>query len=366
MSTDSKERDQIKLEIKKLRRQVAQLLPAFDRRRTTLSTREPNVPRLQEDKHSLVFRASMRGHSGKVTACEWAGGQINDSMGPTLVSVGGDGHLMVWDAHTTTKRSATILDNRWMTACAVQSFGNTSPIVVGGLSNEWHVYQQEGVLKDCDGEVTERKHSTMPHDKGFLTDNTFMDAAHMVGSSSGNKCILWDIEHAAAVHEFSGKVKTAPMLCVERLSEHVFVAGSDDATMYVYDTRLASKSTDAVHKISGFEAGVSCLSAFNNGHTFASGSEDAHAAVIDLRCQNSVQGYKRETMSGTITSIAVSHSGRLLFLTVHNDILVFDTVLGTLYKSLAGFEALMSAVRVSPDGFALGAASWDGTLRVFA
>lgn len=58
-------------------------------------------------------------------------------------------------------------------------------------------------------------------------------------------------------------------------------------------------------------------------------------------------------------------SGRLLF-AGYNDytINVWDVLKGTRATILFGHENRVSRVRVSPDGTALGSASWDSTLRV--
>ena len=57
--------------------------------------------------------------------------------------------------------------------------------------------------------------------------------------------------------------------------------------------------------------------------------------------------------------------GRLLF-GGHNDyvINVWDVLKGKRLSMLTGHEARCSALRMSPDGTALGTGSWDCTLRV--
>ena len=106
---------------------------------------------------------------------------------------------------------------------------------------------------------------------------------------------------------------------------------------------------------------------FPNGNSFASGSDDATCRLFDLRADRELMTYGHENILCGVTSLAFSHSGRLLFAGYDDfNCNVWDTLKGERVGVLSGHENRVACLGVSSDGMALCTGSWDSTLKVWA
>jgi len=99
----------------------------------------------------------------------------------------------------------------------------------------------------------------------------------------------------------------------------------------------------------------------------ATGSDDATCRLFDLRADAEVACYEKEAILFGINAVDFSVSGRLLF-AGYNDYTVnlWDTLKCERITVLYGHENRVSSLKVSPDGTAIGTASWDTTIRIWA
>jgi WD40 repeat protein len=110
----------------------------------------------------------------------------------------------------------------------------------------------------------------------------------------------------------------------------MFVSGSCDTTVRLWDIRIASRAVRTYH---GHEGDVNSVKFFPDGHRFGTGSDDGTCRLFDMRTGHQLQVYSREPDRNdnelpTVTSIAFSISGRLLFAGYSNgDCYVWDTLL---------------------------------------
>lgn len=110
----------------------------------------------------------------------------------------------------------------------------------------------------------------------------------------------------------------------------MFVSGSCDKTARLWDTRVASRAVRTFH---GHEGDVNSVKFFPDGNRFGTGSEDGTCRLFDIRTGHQLQVYPPQqgdsnTPSPSVTSIAFSISGRLLFASYSNgDCFVWDTLL---------------------------------------
>ena len=112
--------------------------------------------------------------------------------------------------------------------------------------------------------------------------------------------------------------------------------------------------------------------------------------MFDLRADAEVACYEKEAILFGINAVDFSVSGRLLFagllevkrwfasnnytytyaniMTGYNDYTVnlWDTLKCERITVLYGHENRVSSLKVSPDGTAIGTASWDTTIRIWA
>ncbi|KAM0072912.1 putative transcription factor WD40-like family [Helianthus debilis subsp. tardiflorus] len=120
---------------------------------------------------------------------------------------------------------------------------------------------------------------------------------------------------------------------VNSSNTRMFVSGSCDATMRLWDTRVASRTVRTFH---GHEGDVNSLKFFPGGNRFGTGSDDGTCRLYDIINGHQLQVYSppQQQQGGTgtdapmVTSIAFSISGRLLFAGYSNgDCFVWDTLL---------------------------------------
>ena len=108
--------------------------------------------------------------------------------------------------------------------------------------------------------------------------------------------------------------------------------------------------------------------------------------MFDLRADAEVACYEKEAILFGINAVDFSVSGRLLFagslevsnwiasykyaniMSGYNDYTVnlWDTLKCERITVLYGHENRVSSLKVSPDGTAIGTASWDTTIRIWA
>lgn len=109
---------------------------------------------------------------------------------------------------------------------------------------------------------------------------------------------------------------------------NVFVSGSCDMTAKLWDMRAPSR---ALHTLQGHEGDINAVHFLPNGLQFGTGSDDGTCRLFDITTGHELQKYNDTTRGpANVTSIAFSHSGRLLFAGYSNgDCYVWDTLLAT-------------------------------------
>jgi guanine nucleotide-binding protein G(I)/G(S)/G(T) subunit beta-1 len=156
-------------------------------------------------------------------------------------------------------------------------------------------------------------------------------------------------------------------------SSNLFVSGSCDATVRLWDIRIASRAVQTYH---GHEADINSVKFFPDGQRFGTGSDDGTCRLFDMRTGHQLQVYSREPDRNdnelpTVTSIAFSISGRLLFAGYSNgDCYVWDTLLAEVVLNLGNLQdshgGRISCLGLSSDGSALCTGSWDKNLKIWA
>jgi guanine nucleotide-binding protein G(I)/G(S)/G(T) subunit beta-1 len=182
------------------------------------------------------------------------------------------------------------------------------------------------------------------------------------------------------------------MLCVHSRSRRSMLISRTDRQNLVRPCRTPGstlifhlrdiRSGRAVQTFTGHDSDINAVQFFPDGNAIATGSDDASCRLFDLRADRELNQYTHDNILCGITSVDFSISGRLLFAGMDDfSVQVWDTLKGSSLQmmlqaslmhfptgervgQLQGHENRVSALGVSPDGMALGTASWDASLKV--
>ena len=143
------------------------------------------------EKCPIKFRRSLKGHTSKVNALQWAPEK------PVLVTAGLDGRLLVWDALTSNKLNVVYPGNGWMMTCAYMTSSVGDFVACGGLDNICSIFK-------LDSEVVEGSARDLRYHTGFVSCCRFLNERQMLTTSGDGTCILWDLNTATKISQFSG------------------------------------------------------------------------------------------------------------------------------------------------------------------
>jgi len=342
------------------KRQIAQLKEKIDKIRQETGEAKPLAEEAQKQgipktPCNIQMKRILKGHFGKIYAMHW------NADNRHLVSASQDGKLLVWNAFTTNKIHAIPLRSSWVMTCAFA--GNL--VACGGLDNLCTIYKVP-----TDGTTSDnfRPHKELSQHEGYLSCCRFIgdtNPTEILTSSGDSTCILWDIEAAAAkaiCTDHSGDV-----MCVSVYEQgNTFVSGSCDSSAKVWDLRTGK----CVKTFFGHESDVNSVQFFPDGNAFVSGSDDSSMRLFDIRAYRQVNKYASDKILCGITSVAFSQSGRLLFGGYDDfNFFTWDTMHAEVVKEKwdhAPHDNRVSCLQVSKDGKALATGSWDTFLKIWA
>ncbi|EFJ31057.1 hypothetical protein SELMODRAFT_440157 [Selaginella moellendorffii] len=312
-------------------------------------------------------RRMLSGHTGKVYALDW-------SERDTIVSASQDGRLIVWNAMTSQKTHAIKLLCPWVMACAFSPDGET--VACGGLDNLVSIFR----LRSFDSTGNHAPSAVLTGHKGYISCCRYVPRKAQILTSSGDHtCILWDVEAQRHISQFgsessSGHTSDVMSLSINSQDPNQFVTGSCDTTAKLWDSRAPSRAAQCT--FFSHAGDINAVQFLPDGCRFGTGSEDGKCKLFDTRYGYQLQEY---VTSGTqiVTSIAFSHSGRILFAGYGNPTgvqnvaptrcLLWDVLTATeLHDIGESHSRQVSCLGVAADGTALCTGSWDHTLKVWA
>lgn len=333
-----------------------------------------NIPPL--GRNMVRVRRTLKGHISKVYSLQWS----HDSR--HIVSVAGDGKMIVWDGYTSNKVHAISLRSTWVMTCAMSQSGKM--VASGGLDNLCTVYSlrevEDAMSNLRDGLPTVRPSRELVGHIGFVSCARFLGDREILTSSGDCTCALWDIDRGLPKTTFRGHtgdvLYLAPLAPADQSGTpavQTFVSGGCDTTLRVWDIRTGRAERIYV----GHTEAINTLDAFPDGMAFLSGGDDKSIRLFDLRADRELQRYVRgadeasgaaSDAGGNVVSAAFTHSGRAIYAAYDDgtSINVWDTLRSERVALLEGHENRVSSVGVTKDGYGLCSASWDGNLKIWA
>lgn len=300
----------------------------------------------------LSAKRTLKGHFGKVYACDWAGKQSH------LISASQDGKLIIWNARTANKILAIPLRSSWVMSCTYDK-STDDWVASGGLDNLCSVFRVR-----LDGTPVKNPEKELAAHDGYLSCCRFVGGRSSILTASGDAtCILWDVDSGQPRSTFNDHVGDVMSVALSPTNQDVFVSGSCDATAKVWDMRAKK----AVMSFKGHESDVNSVSFFPDGNAFGTGSDDSSCRLWDIRACCELNQYGNDRILCGITSVEFSKSGRLLFSGYDDHNCLGWDVPGRsqMAQFLSGHENRISCLSVSPDGVALATGSWDTLLKVW-
>lgn len=313
---------------------------------------------------NLVCSRTLQGHTGKVYSMGWSWGKDR------IVSASQDGHLIVWNALTSQKTHFIKLDCPWVMTCAFSPSGQA--VACGGLDSVCSVF----ALNSQQGHDQPVPKTLIGH-KDYISCCKYVPNSdtRIVTSSGDQTCALWESESCQRICVFGGDALSGHTAAIMSLSIStadpcLFVSGSCDHTVRLWDTRDASRAAQVYH---GHEGDVNTVHFFSDGFRFGTGSDDSTCRIFDTRTGHQLQLYRKPDLANeraSVTSVAFSYSGRLLFAAYSNaDCYIWDTitteVLANLRNRPSAHTNRVSCLGLASDGSALCTGSWDKSLKIW-
>ncbi|XP_043357266.1 guanine nucleotide-binding protein G(I)/G(S)/G(T) subunit beta-3 isoform X2 [Dermochelys coriacea] len=259
----------------------------------------------------------------------------------------------LWGKRTHREVHAIPLRSSWVMTCAYAPSGNF--VACGGLDNMCSIYS----LKTREGNVKVSRE--LSAHTGYLSCCRFLDDNNIVTSSGDTTCALWDIETGQQKTVFMGHTGDCMSLAVSP-DFKLFISGACDATAKLWDIREGT----CRQTFTGHESDINAICFFPNGEAICTGSDDATCRLFDLRADQELIVYSHESIICGITSVAFSHSGRLM-LAGYDDFNcnIWDSLKGERVGILSGHDNRVSCLGVTADGMAVATGSWDSFLKIW-
>ncbi|KAI0465032.1 hypothetical protein LJB42_000250 [Komagataella kurtzmanii] len=367
MSDPQEQLKKLQVQITQSKRETKQLYFHLDRvlkscqdsNLTTIYRQQvPNGPPVRFDNFGLYH--VLRGHFNKISQIRW---------GPAdsyyLLSSSQDGFMIIWDTLTGYKVKAIPLDVQWVLSCAYSPDGQL--LASGGLSNRATIYNFEsGTSK-----AVLKGHTCYISDMGFLGPDKLITA------SGDMNCILWDVNRAIQVNTYVDHLGDVLSLAVDQKNGR-FVSGASDGYAKVWDCRSACP----VYQYVVGHNEVTVVEQLTD-HLFAAGTDDGTIKLFDMRSDGEINRYNPPFLASTVppalhqnhqgaaddssvTSIAFSSSGRLMFATyADKGCVVWDPLANQLLGELSGHSNQVNQVRVNGQGNGVATSSWDSTIKIW-
>lgn len=289
------------------------------------------------------IRKNLRGHLAKVTALRWAA----DSQ--LMISAAQDGKLIVWDTYSANKVRMIGLKTAWVLGCAMPP--SMQFCASGGLDNLITLFS----LKTPEGTPAKLLRE-LPGHNGYISSLEYIDDQKLISASGDKTCKLWDIETSKVLETFIGHTNDVTAIRLCRSEKNMFVSVSSDFTCRVWDVR----SGKCGQVFEGHEQDVNGIDIFPRSFAFATSSDDGSCRLWDLRSDQAIAVYIDEYIQCGSTSVALSHSGRLLIAGYDDfNCHVWDLLREERVGIMSAHDGRVSCVAINDTGVAVATGSWD-------
>ncbi|MET9002700.1 WD40 repeat domain-containing protein [Amycolatopsis sp. NPDC004169] len=302
-----------------------------------------------EARGALLSMSRYRGHLGKLLGHTGAVSQIAYLQdGNTLLSVGRDQTLSLWDTGRRDRTAALTGHHAWLTAAAVSPDGHTA--ATGGEDDQitiWDLDRRAPVATMTS--LTKRVRSIM-----FSPDGRFL------ATTADNEVVLWDVARHTRLSTLSGHSKAVRALAFSP-DGRTLATASEDSTVILWEiTRSAPVAT-----LPGHTNGAYAVAFSPDGATLAVGADDTTAVMWDVPTRTRLAIFTHHK-SGQVLALVFSPDGRTLA-TAGDDtaVLLWDTRHRVLRGRLSGPRTAVYTMAFSPRTSMLAAGGEDGSILLW-
>jgi WD domain, G-beta repeat len=268
--------------------------------------------------------------------------------GRTLVSVGNDNSVRVWD--TATGKLQKTLDGHtaWVGSLAVTPDGSKA-YTAGG----------DNVIRVWDLKTGKQTDALEGHTVAIRGLAMTADGKFLVSGASDKTCRMWDLTTNKEVKKYGDGKESVESVAVSPDGSRV-LAGSDSGVVTVYD----AKTAEVVAKFDKHGTGtmVYTIVVTKDGKYAISGARDKEIRVWEV-----ATGKQIRTMTGhteQVYQVALSPDEKqVLSASYDRTVRVWDFATGRELKKFEGHTDGVQGVCYAPDGRTAYSASWDKNIR---
>jgi WD40 repeat protein len=315
---------------------------------------------------SMFASATSVFHQERINSLCWVHGTtFSPEAKASLVTVGREGEIIIWDSKTGSPILKDCLEeaDNGLNAVIIDQHDN-SLLSVGGASGVVYIYRSKftplgRLFIDHVPDVKIKAHDD------FISDLTFLNRGEIVSASADSNCSLWSAERAGpAIRTFVGHSAPVKSLSVSDVNSSCFVSGSLDETARLWDVRRGKGCVREFAIYSGVNAVKfmpgSCT-------TFAIGCADAFTQLLDVRAGGRVGIYPFPNFQAAVTQVEFSKSGRLMFTAgEEGSIALWDTLdESSCMQTLTGHSEQITGLMMNVEGDVLASGSFDRALTLW-
>jgi hypothetical protein len=294
-----------------------------------------------EKDHPELFDQTLEGHTGAV-----AGVAVTPD-GKTLVSVGNDGAVRVWNAHTGELLKMLTGHSAWVGSVVISPDGSRA-ITAGGdnVIRVWDLKTYKEVMK-LEG-----------HTVAIRSLALTADGKTLISGGSDKTCRAWNLTTGEEIRRYGDGKESIESVAVTPDGKYV-LAGTDSGAVTVFDAKTgAAQSKYDKHDGTLVYTVLTTL----DGKTAVSGARDKDVHVWDVATGKELRRLKGH--GDQVYQVALGADDRYLVSASYDKtVRVWDVASGKELMKFGGHTDGVQSACFTPDGRFVFSASWDKTVR---
>ncbi|MFF4733770.1 trypsin-like peptidase domain-containing protein [Streptomyces mirabilis] len=290
----------------------------------------------------LPLQRRLTGHVGPVESVAFRDAH-------TLVTVGQDGTVRLWD--TSTGRIRTTLTDHIEPESSMDLSPDGRTLVTVG---------QDGTVRLWDTSTGRTRTTLTGHTEPVSSEAFSQDGRTLAASSEDGTVRLWDTSTGRTRISLTGHTGVVASVGFSR-DGRTLASSSEDGTVRLWDTSTGRTRTT----LTGHDDLGSAVALSPDGRTLATDNLDRN----EVRLWDTSTGRTRTTLTGNtglVYGVVFSPDGRTLAASSEDGtVRLWDTSTGRTRTTLTGHTGVVTSVAFSRDGRTLATGSYDKTVRLW-